>query len=158
MFARAIDRLELTYLQAHRYGLRHGGASHDLLSRRHTLLDVKHKGRSATDGSLKRYAKATRLQKEMDKLPWETLALGNSVEDHFAELMASKARGLPLPTAGARSGDLAAGKLRLGPCLASTPRGRHARCLLVRKEPSRCSTCQVWRAFILGSSTSRTLT
>ena len=99
MFARAIDRLEATHLQAHLYGLRHGGASHDLLSRRHTLLDVKHKGRSATDGSLKRYAMATRLQKEMDKLPQEVLALGNDVKDHFAEMITSTVRGLPLPIA-----------------------------------------------------------
>ena len=85
MFARAIDRLESTYLQAHLYGLRHGGASHDLLSRRQTLLDVKHKGRSATDGSLKIYTMATRLQMEMVKLPQVTLALGNNVENPFAE-------------------------------------------------------------------------
>ena len=43
MFARAIDRLESTYLQAHLYGLRHEGASHELLSRRLTLLEMKHK-------------------------------------------------------------------------------------------------------------------
>ena len=42
MFARAIDRLESTYLQAQLYGLRHGDASHDLLSRKRTLLEVKH--------------------------------------------------------------------------------------------------------------------
>ena len=53
----------------------------------------------ATDGSLKRYAKATRLQKEMDKLPRETLELGNNVKDHFAEMIAPKARSRPLPIA-----------------------------------------------------------
>ena len=85
MFARAIDRLQSTYLQAHLYGLRHRNVLHDLRSRRPTLLDVKHKGRSATDGSLKMYAMATRLQMEMVKFPQVTLALGNNVEDPFAE-------------------------------------------------------------------------
>jgi hypothetical protein len=69
MLARAINRVESMYIPAHLYGRRHGCAAHDLLSRRRTLLEVKHKGRLATDGSLKKYAKATRLQKEMDKLP-----------------------------------------------------------------------------------------
>ena len=85
MFARAVDRLQSTHLQAHLYGLRHRNVSHDLRSRRHTLLDVKHKGRSATDGSLKIYTMATRLQMEMVKLPQVPLALGNNVEDPFAE-------------------------------------------------------------------------
>ena len=85
MLARAIVRVESTYLQAHRYGLRHRNVSLDLLSRRYTMLDVKHKGRSATDGSLKIYTMATRLQMEMVKLPQVPLALGINVEDPFAE-------------------------------------------------------------------------
>ena len=99
MFAKAINRLEAAHLLAHLYGLRHGGASHDLLSRRRTLLEVKHRRRSATDVSLMRDAKATCLQKEMDKLPREVLALGNDVKDHFAEMITSTVRGLPLPIA-----------------------------------------------------------
>ena len=99
LLARAINRVKSMYTLAHLYGRRHGGAAHDLLSRWHTLLEVKHKGRLATDGSLKMYAKATRLRKEMDKLPRETQALGNNVKDHFAEMIAPKARSLPLPIA-----------------------------------------------------------
>ena len=52
--------------------------------------------------------------------------------------------------------------LLLGRCvlglLCVDTRGRHARCQLVRKRPGRCSTCQVWRALILGSSTLGILT
>ena len=99
MFARAVERLEAGKVQAHLYGLRHGGASHDLLTRRRTLLEVKFRGRWSSDTSLKRYAKATRLQKEMEKLPPQCVALGNTVERNFARMITARARGLPLPVA-----------------------------------------------------------
>ena len=99
MFARAVERLDAGGVQAHLYGLRHGGASHDLLTRRRTLLEVKFRGRWSSDTSLKRYAKATRLQKEMEKLPLHCVALGNATERNFARMITARARGLPLPVA-----------------------------------------------------------
>ena len=69
------------------YSLRHGGASDDLLSRRRSLDQVKAKGRWRSDHSLLRYAKATRLQKEMNRLDPAIVAFGTNVEKHFAQVI-----------------------------------------------------------------------
>jgi hypothetical protein len=69
------------------YSLRHGGASDDLLGRRRSLEQVKAKGRWRSDHSLMRYATATRLQKEMNRLEPAIVALGTNVEIHFAKVI-----------------------------------------------------------------------
>ena len=50
------------------YGLRHGGASYDCLSRARTLLQIKDRGRLASDASVLRYRKASLAQSELAKL------------------------------------------------------------------------------------------
>ena len=58
------------------YQLRHGGASHDLLCRLRDPLQVKLLLRHSSDASLARYGKATRAQKEINKLPGPVVELG----------------------------------------------------------------------------------
>ena len=81
----------------HLYSLRHGGASDDWLSGRRTLMEIKIRGRWSCDGSLRRYSKATRLQREMSKLTNEIAQFGNNVERHFAALLVAGGNGGRLP-------------------------------------------------------------
>jgi len=53
-FARAQTHLKLDHLHSSLYTLRHGGATHDFLTRRRTTLEVKQRGRWSADSSLKR--------------------------------------------------------------------------------------------------------
>ena len=97
-FKQACEELSLQQLTDHLYGLRHGGASHDLLHRRRDLLAIRERGRWVTDSSLRRYAKSTLLQKELNKVPSEVLSFGNTVEERFVKLIlaASSGRGFPI--------------------------------------------------------------
>ena len=97
-FKEACHRLCLDNITDHLYGLRHGGASDDMLRSRRSLLCIKERGRWASDTSLKRYAKATLLQRETSKVPAEVLTFGQQVEERFVELLAKSvsAKGLPL--------------------------------------------------------------
>ena len=61
--------LGLSHLKPCRYALRHGGASDDLPTRRREHLAVKRRGGWATNASLKRYGKETRLLKEIGRIP-----------------------------------------------------------------------------------------
>ena len=73
------------------YSLRHGGASDDLLSKRRTLAEIKSRGRWTCDNSLKRYAKATRLQMELARLDDDVVRFGREIEARFVEAMSAKA-------------------------------------------------------------------
>ena len=57
----ACTRLGLESLNICRYSLRHGGASHDILSNRRSLLEVKRRGLWRSDASLKRYGKEAKV-------------------------------------------------------------------------------------------------
>jgi hypothetical protein len=78
-FTTACWRLGLQALRPCRYGLRHGGASEDLASKRRDGLGVKRRGGWRTDSSLKRYAKETRLQAELRKIHPQVIAYGRLV-------------------------------------------------------------------------------
>ena len=78
---------------------RHGGATHDVLSRRRSLLEVKQHGRWASDNSLKRYVKEARLQTEVAKVPEPIRLYGL----HFLQLLPdllTQARKVPKPPVG----------------------------------------------------------
>ena len=51
-----------------------------------------------TDSSLRRYAKSTLLQKELNKVPAAVLTFGNAIEAQFVTLLlaASSGKGFPL--------------------------------------------------------------
>ena len=62
------------------YSLRHGGASHDLLANIRSLVEVKRRGRWASDKSLRRYAKETKLIEVMARVPTMTIDRGVAFE------------------------------------------------------------------------------
>ena len=97
-FKQVCEELSLTQLTDHLYGLRHGGASFDLLHRRRDLLAIRERGRWLTDSSLRRYAKSTLLQRELNKAPGQVVTFGNAVEKKFVKLIlaAASGRGFPL--------------------------------------------------------------
>ena len=75
-FAAAQEFLKLGHLNSCLYTLRHGGATHDIMTRRRSMLEVKQRGRWGSDQSLKRYVKLARLQTELSKVPLETREYG----------------------------------------------------------------------------------
>ena len=90
-FKTAVSALGLGGLSDHLYSLRHGGASYDLLMQRRTLLAIRERGRWMSDASLRRYAKATLLQRETNKVPVAVLEFGAAVEGHFCQFLLAAA-------------------------------------------------------------------
>ena len=78
-FMAAQEALNLAHLNSCLYTLRHGGATHDILTRRRSMLEVKQRGRWGSDASLKRYVKLARLQTELAKVPIQTRQFGLQV-------------------------------------------------------------------------------
>ena len=95
-FRSAWTVLRLGPLSPSLYGLRHGGASEDLLHRLWTPEAVKRRGRRASDESLKRYGKETRLRTELAKLPADVLSKARVANESIAEVLLGTAT-LPLP-------------------------------------------------------------
>ncbi len=79
MFLSACLELGLEVLSPCLYRLRHGGASEDLLSRQKSISDVKARGRWASDSSLRRYSKATRLLSELTEVHPDVVAYGERI-------------------------------------------------------------------------------
>ena len=95
-FRSARTALQLGPLNPLLYGLRHGGASEDLLHRLRTPEAVKRRGRWASDESLKRYGKETRLLVELSKLPADILSKARVANESIDQLLMGTAT-LPLP-------------------------------------------------------------
>ena len=79
-FKRASSALGLDFLEPSLYQLRHGGASHELLTGVRPLDAIKKRGRWCSDASLKRYEKGGRVQQQ--------LALLTAVQRAHCELCA----------------------------------------------------------------------
>ena len=109
--AEAAAELQLTHLGVTLYGLRHGGVSHDILHRLRTPLEAKIRMRVASDSTLKRYAKQTRVITELGRAPPAVVTFGNRVSALLADVFAGTAV-VPSPPAlpGGR-GVLMAGQL-----------------------------------------------
>ena len=78
-FKLAVDALGLGILQPCRYSLRHGGASHDILSRKRSLLEVKHRGHWRSENSLLRYGKPTKILQHLNLVSPQVLEYGKYV-------------------------------------------------------------------------------
>ena len=87
VFYQAVQALGLGALRPQLYCLRHGGASHDLLTGVRTLAEVKARGRWAVDSSLKRYGKPTRLQAAIAVMPQGLYQYGEKVIASLADLL-----------------------------------------------------------------------
>ena len=88
-FNKSIARLGLQNLGLTLYSLRHGGASHDVLSRRRHILEVKQRGCWASDASLKRYVKEARLQSELNKVPLSVREYGSKILQNLPSLLST---------------------------------------------------------------------
>jgi hypothetical protein len=100
------------------YELRHGGASHDLLARRRTLAQVKERGRWVADTSLRRYAKATRMQQRVNDLDPSIDEFGCAVLAHLPSLIEATFRSGRFPLAAPSvPGRLRARPVRIPPVL-----------------------------------------
>jgi len=91
MFREAMEEWDLA--DAVLYRMRHGGASHDIVSNQRSVLEVKKRGRWANDQSLKRYAKGVRLQKEELEAGQEAFARARKYFPRLPHLFASRAFG-----------------------------------------------------------------
>ena len=85
------------------YGLRHGGASYDLLSRSRPVLEVKSRGRWRSDAMLKRYGKEARALAELHKAPASTLEFGRRVAAPIREIFLDREAPPPAPPRRVRS-------------------------------------------------------
>ena len=83
----AIARLGLEDLGLCRYSMRHGGASHDLLTKSRSVEAVKRRGRWRSDSSLKRYGKETRILSELNKVAPQVIELGEAVAKDIVSLL-----------------------------------------------------------------------
>ena len=79
--------LGLEHLGSCLYTLRHGGATHDIITRRRNMLEVKQRGRWQTDSSLRRYVKLARLQHEQSKIPKSIAEQGREVLANLPQLL-----------------------------------------------------------------------
>ena len=87
LFLDATCRLGMAALRPCLYGLRHGGASDDILTRRRSKLAVKSRGGWLTDQSLVRYSKEARAATELHKVPLAVREFGGTVGKHLEALL-----------------------------------------------------------------------
>ena len=77
------NALGLQEINVSLYSLRHGGASRDLLKKYRTLKEIKLRGRWASDSSLRRYSKETKLVDILSRVPPSTLRLGEWLDERL---------------------------------------------------------------------------
>ena len=80
---RAVDHLGLMNMNVCLYKLRHGGASHDVLTSARPVLNVKLRGRWTSDSSLRRYQKSSLAQSELSRMPGNVVTLGLAAAAHL---------------------------------------------------------------------------
>jgi integrase len=95
-FSKAVTDLGLEHLGTCLYTLRHGGATHDILTRRRSMLEVKQRGRWQSDNSLRRYVKLARLQHEQSKIPKSVSETGLQVIANLPQLLHAALPGIQL--------------------------------------------------------------
>lgn len=76
----------VAHLQATPYALRHGGASHDMLTNRRSLAEAERRGRWRRDAFVRRYEKAAVTQRQLN-LPDDMVAHANQVEANLAAIV-----------------------------------------------------------------------
>ena len=76
----AAATLGLTDFPVPAYGLRHGGASDDLLAKRRQALDVQQRGGWASAKNLRRYAKQARIITELQRAGALAISFGQAMD------------------------------------------------------------------------------
>jgi hypothetical protein len=102
----ALRYLGLSHLNASRYALRHGGASHYLLIHARPLVEVQSRGHWRSNLSLARYGKPARALKELHRMPPQVVEYGKAVAENLADVFHQ--RRLLVPPAGNSTLPLAA--------------------------------------------------
>ena len=98
MFADAAKDTLTSVLAATPYSLRHGGASHDALTGRRPLGEIKKKGRWRSDASVRRYENSALALAELAKIPEQTHAYSKLVQTHLSAIILNQ-RPAPRPPA-----------------------------------------------------------
>ena len=81
----------ISVLRPHPYSLRHGGASHDALTSRRGMADIKKHGRWKSDASVARYNKHARVLFEVSKIPEPVRAFAEQVDRNLAKYLSGAA-------------------------------------------------------------------
>ena len=98
-YRKASERLGLQSLGSCLYTLRRGGATHDIVTRRRSMLEVKQRSRWASDNSLKRYVKLARLQCEQSKMSPTLIEKGQDVLRKLPDLLGHSMSNHPMSRA-----------------------------------------------------------
>ena len=86
-FQSSCQSLGFGAMAQHLYALRHGGVSHDLLTKALTVVEAQRKGRWMSPKSLRRYAKETRLLAEVEKLNPELINLSQQIDSQWNDVL-----------------------------------------------------------------------
>ena len=86
-FTEAAADCLVSQLASSPYSLRHGGASHDALTSRRPLSEIKKKGRWQSDASVRRYEKASLALAQLAKVPTNTQLYSKQVEAQLENIM-----------------------------------------------------------------------
>ena len=79
------------------YDFRHAGASHDMLERRRSELEIKGRGRWKTDSSLRRCGEPARAAAASNAMQLATAAFGKAVARKYDEIFNRQGVLPPLP-------------------------------------------------------------
>ena len=83
-----MSRLRVTnVLMTHLYGLRHGGASHEMLTGVRSLSELMKRGRWRSEASVKRYEKGGRVNQVLNALPPPLLEKAVQAADTVGDLL-----------------------------------------------------------------------
>ena len=100
-FNRALARLGIQGLGIVPHSIRHSGPSDDFRSGKRDLVAIKFRGRWRSDGSVRRYTKATRAMTMAHLIPEPVLSFGARIRGSVAELF-QRGGTVPPPPAVAR--------------------------------------------------------
>lgn len=89
-FNRLAELTGVNILKPHPYALRHGGASHQYLTKQLAIAAIKRKGRWKADNSVRRYEKSARVAKETAALPSRTREYAMKWEPVLNDILRNK--------------------------------------------------------------------
>ena len=92
LLKKAGDMLKLQEWDLDPYVLRHTGPSQDRLSNQRSLKQVKRRGRWASDSSVKRYEKSSRINARLAALPREVLRVVTLANDLMPNVLLHRRR------------------------------------------------------------------
>ena len=86
LYEQAVAMTRLGHIVQHPYCLRHGGASHDMLTKERSLQEIKNRGRWRSDAPLRRYQKAARALQQEQRMDQNMREYGQWVSANLEEL------------------------------------------------------------------------